>query len=267
MMEAVLSADGTRIAFERLGSGPPLILVVGAFNLRATTAPLADVLQDAFTVLNYDRRGRGDSGDTLPYAVERELDDLDALITEAGGAVAVFGYSSGANLALRAAARGLAITELALYEPPFLTDGTSHARPPADLVDRLTELIAAGRRGDAVELFQTKVVGMPTEIVAQLRHAPFRPALEQLAHTLVYEAMILGDLSLPSDLLASIRAPTLVIEGEKSPPVLRAAARAVADVLPHGRLRTLAGETHDMSPGPTAVVLKEFLSQRNQAAS
>jgi pimeloyl-ACP methyl ester carboxylesterase len=263
MMEAVLSADGTRIAFDRLGSGPPLILVVGAFNTRTTTAPLADALQEAFTVLNYDRRGRGDSGDTAPYAVDREMDDLEALITEAGGAAAVFGYSSGANLALQAAARGLAISELALYEPPFLIDGTSHTRPPADLVERLTELIAAGRRGDAVELFQTKVVGIPTEIVAQLRHAPFRPALEDLAHTLIYEAMILGDFSLSSSLLASIQTPTVVIEGEMSPPVMRAAAAAVAESLPNGRLRTLAGETHDISPGPTAAVLKQFLSVRN----
>jgi pimeloyl-ACP methyl ester carboxylesterase len=267
MMEAVLSADGTRIAFERLGSGPPLILVVGAFNLRATTAPLADALQDAFTVLNYDRRGRGDSGDTAPYAVERELDDLDALITEAGGAAAVFGYSSGANLALQAAASGLAITELALYEPPFVIDGASHPRPPADLVERLSELVAAGRRGDAVELFQTKVVGIPPEVVVQLRHAPFRPALEEVAPTLVYEAMILGDLSLSTSVLASIQVPTLVIEGEKSPPVMRAAARAVADAVPNGRLCTLAGETHDISPGPTGAVLKQFLSPRTEAAT
>ena len=267
MTEAVVSADGTLIAFDRLGSGPPLILVVGAFNIRAATAPLADALQEAFTVLNYDRRGRGDSGDTPPYAVELEMDDLDALITEAGGAAAVFGYSSGANLALQAAARGLAITELALYEPPFLIDGTSHTRPPADLVERLTELIAAGRRGDAVELYQTKAVGIPSEIVAQLRHAPFRPALEELAHTLVYEAMIIGDLSLPTNLLASIQTPALVIEGEKSPPVMRTAARAVADTLPNGRLCTLAGETHNISPGPTAAVLKELLSPRNQAAT
>ena len=267
MTEAVLSADGTPIAFDRLGSGPPLILVVGAFNLRATTAPLADALQEAFTVLNYDRRGRGDSGDTPPYAAEREMDDLDALITEAGGAAAVFGYSSGANLALQAAARGLAITELALYEPPFLIDGTSHTRPPADLVERLTELIAAGRRGDAVELYQTKAVGIPTEIVAQLRHAPFRPALEEVAHTLVYEAMVIGDLSLPTSLLASIQTPMLVIDGDKTPPVMRAPALAVADSLPHGRLCTLGGETHDISPGPTSRVLKEFLSPPNQAAT
>ncbi len=265
MMEVVLSADGTRIAFDRLGSGPPLILVVGACNTRATTAPLADALEDVFTVLNYDRRGRGDSGDTLPYAVEREMDDLHALITEAGGAAAVFGYSSGANLALQASAHGLAITELALYEPPFFVDGESHARPPADLVERLTELVAADRRGDAVELFQTKVAGIPLEIVAQLRHAPFRPALEEIAHTLVYEAMILGDLNLPTRLLASVPIPAVVIEGENSPPVLRAAARAVADGLPDGRLCTLAGETHDISPGPTAAVLKEFLSRVDRA--
>lgn len=266
MTECVFSADGTQIAFDRLGSGPALIMVAGAFNTRATLAPLADELQRAFTVLNYDRRGRGESGDTPPYAVEREIEDLGALITEAGGVAAVFGYSSGANLALRAPAAGLAITELALYEPPFLVGGASHPRPPADLAVRLSELISTGRRGDAVELYQTAAIGMPPEIVAQLRHAPFRPALEELAHTLVYEAMIIGDLSLPSEVLASTTTSTVVIEGEKSPPVMRAAALAVAEALPNGRLRTLAGEGHDISPAPTAAVVTEFLSPSHQAA-
>src|SRR3989440_727844 len=140
-MRTVTSADGTAIAFDQLGAGPPLITVVGAFNTRATTAPLAATLQHRFTILNYDRRGRGDSGDTPPYSVEREIEDLDALIAEAGGSSAVFGYSSGATLALKAAAQGLAITKLALYEPPFLVDDS---RPPleADLPARLAELIS-----------------------------------------------------------------------------------------------------------------------------
>ncbi|MDQ3897992.1 MAG: alpha/beta hydrolase, partial [Actinomycetota bacterium] len=136
-----------------------------------------------------------------------------------------------------------------------------------DLVERLTELIAAGRRGDAVELFQTEVIGIPTDVVAQLRHAPFRPALEELAHTLVYEALIIGDLTLPTDLLASIQTPALVIEGENSAPAMRAAARAVADGLANGRLCTLDGATHDISPGATAAVLKDFLSMPHQPAT
>ena len=255
----ITSADGTPIAFEREGDGPPLILIAGAFCSRSTTAPLAAALQQRFMTLNCDRRGRGDSGDTQPYSVEREIEDLGALITEAGGAAAVFGHSSGATLALRAAAHCLPITKLALYEPPFIVDDS---RPPlrADFADRLAALIAAGRRGDAVELYQSEGIAMPDDLVAQLRHAPFRPGMEAIAHTLVYDAMIIGDLTLPTDLAASIRTPTLVLTGENSPPMLRNAARALADVLPNGELRTLAGQTHDISPDASAPVLTKFLS-------
>jgi pimeloyl-ACP methyl ester carboxylesterase len=258
-MRTVTSADGTAIAFDQLGAGPPVMMVVGAFDTRSTTGPLAAALQDRFTIFNYDRRGRGDSGDTPPYSVEREIEDLDALITEAGGSAAVFGYSSGATLALKAAAHGLAITKLALYEPPFLVD-ESHPRPPADLAEQLAQLISAGRRGDAVELFQTKAVGIPEDVVAQMRHAPFRPALEAIAHTLVYDATIIGDLTLPTELLGSIATPTLVIDGEKTLPVMRDAARAVADALPNGRRSTLADQTHDISPDATAAVVEDFFS-------
>lgn len=156
MMETVTSRDGATIAFDRSGEGPPVILVVGAFNDRSTGAPLAAHLAPHFTVFTYDRRGRGDSGDTAPYAVEREIDDLDALITAAGGSACVFGYSSGAVLSLMAARR-LAITKLALYDPPFLVDD-GRPRPPADLALQIAELVSSGRRGDAVELFQTKGV-------------------------------------------------------------------------------------------------------------
>jgi pimeloyl-ACP methyl ester carboxylesterase len=259
MMRSATSADGTAIAFDQLGAGPPPIMVVGAFNTRTTTAPLAAALQERFTILNYDRRGRGDSGDTAPYAVEREIEDLDAVIAEAGGSSAVFGYSSGATLALKAAAYGLAISKLALYEPPFVVDGS---RPPlpADLPEQLAERISAGRRGDAVELYQTKVIGMPEDVVAQMRHAPFRPGLEAIAHTLTYDLTIIGDLTLPTELIASIATPTLVIEGEKSPPMIRNAARAVAEALPDGWRSTLADQTHDISPDATAAVLEDFLS-------
>ncbi|MGH7430000.1 MAG: alpha/beta fold hydrolase [Candidatus Methylomirabilaceae bacterium] len=259
-MQTVRSNDGTAIAYDQLGAGPPVIMVVGAFNTRAATGPLAAALQERFTVLNYDRRGRGDSGETLPYSVERELEDLDALIAEAGGSSSsVFGYSSGATPALRAAARGLAISKLALYEPPFLVD---ESRPPlpADLPEQLGELIAAGRRGDAVELYQTEAVGIPEEVVVGMREAPFRPALEAIAHTLVYDATIIGDLTLPTELIASIATPTLVIDGENNVPLMRSAARAVADTLPNGQRRTLAGQSHEISPDATAAVLEKFLS-------
>ena len=182
--EKVTSKDGTTIAFEQSGEGPAVILVVGAFNDRATGAPLAQFLSRHFTVINYDRRGRGESGDTAPYAIEREIEDLDALIAQAGGSARAFGYSSGATLALRAAAHGLAISRLALYDPP------PTGAKAGLLAPQLTELIAEDRRGEAVELFQTEAVGLRAAVVAQMRNAPFRPALEKMAHTLVYESII-----------------------------------------------------------------------------
>jgi pimeloyl-ACP methyl ester carboxylesterase len=258
-METVASADGTTIAYDRHGDGPPLVTAAGAFCARLTTDPLARALAERFTVLNYDRRGRGDSGDTAPYAVEREIDDLAALIGAAGGSAAVFGHSSGATLALKAAASGLPITHLVLYEPPFNPDG-SFPRLPAGLAGELAGLVADGRRGEAVELYQTRAVGMPEEVVAQLRQAPFRPGLEAIAHTLAYDAAIVGDRSLPTGLIASVTVPALVISGDQSPPFLRASAQAVADALPNGRLSTLAGQGHDISPAATAPVMTEFLA-------
>ena len=249
-MGTVTSKDGTRIAFDSSGQGPAIILVVGAFNDRATGAPLARFLEQHFTVFNYDRRGRGESGDAAPYAIEREIEDLDALIAQAGGSACVFGYSSGATLALRAAAHGLAISQLALYDPPPTGTKAGHLAP------QLAELIAAGRRGDAVELFQTEAVGIPTAVVAQMRNAPFRPALEKMAHTLVYESTILQ--ALPTGLIASVRVPTLVIDGEKSPEVMRHAAQSLAQALPNGRYRTLEGQTHDIVPAVVAPVLEGF---------
>ena len=249
-MGTVTSKDGTRIAFDRTGEGPAVILVVGAFNERPTGAPLARALEQHFTVFNYDRRGRGESDDTAPYAVEREIEDLDALITEAGGSARVFGYSSGAILSLRAAAQGSAISQLALFEPP-----PTGARA-GELAPELSELVAAGRRGDAVELFQTEAVGIPAAIVAQLRNAPFRPALEKIAQTLVYESTILK--ALPDGLTASVKVPTLVIDGDQSPEVMRQAAKSLADALPDGQYRTLVGQGHDIDPDVMAPVLEEF---------
>ena len=258
-MKTAVSADGTPIAYDRYGDGPPIIMAAGAFNTRSTTEPLAQLLQEQFTVLNYDRRGRGDSGDIAPYAVEREIEDIGVLIQEAGGSASVFGYSSGATLALKAAASGLPVTHLVLYEPPFNTDG-SYPALPAGFAGELAELVAAGRRGDAVELYQAQAVGIPEDVVAQMRHAPFRPGLEAIAHSLAYDAAIIGDRSLPVGLLASVAAPALVITGEQSPPFLRNAARAAAEALPHGRLAILPGQTHDISPQATAPVITEFLT-------
>ena len=249
-MATVSSKDGTQIAYDQSGQGPALILVLGAFNDRAAGLPLARTLQQRFTVFNYDRRGRGESGDSATYTVEREIEDLDALISQAGGSARVFGYSSGAILALRAAAHGLSISQLALYEPP-----PTGARA-GELAPKLSELVAAGRRGDAVELFQTDAIGIPADVVAQMRFAPFRPALEKMAQTLVYESLILK--VLPKELISSVTIPTLVLDGEASPELMRQSARAVAEGLPDGQSRTLKNQSHEIDPAVVGPVLEEF---------
>lgn len=264
-MNQVRSADGTAIAVDRTGAGPAVILVGGALQHRAidpATSELAALLAPNFTVYHYERRGRGDSGDTLPYAVDREIEDLEAVITAAGGSAAVYGMSSGAVLALRAAASGLPITRLALYEPPVIVDDS---RPPlpADYLPRLTELLAAGRRGDAVALFMTDAVGVPAEAVAGMRQAPVWPAFEGVAHTLAYDGAVMGDTMsgqpLPRQWATSVTVPTLVIDGGESEAWARTAVAALADLLPAGRRRTLDGQTHVVDPAILAPALTEFL--------
>jgi pimeloyl-ACP methyl ester carboxylesterase len=256
-MNTVISKDGTPIAFDRSGEGAPIILVVGAFNDRSTGAPLAATLSEHFTVFNYDRRGRGASGDSTLYAIEREIEDLAALLDEAGGSASVFGYSSGAILALKAAANGLALSRLALYEPPFLLED-GFPKLAQEISARLTELLSSGRRGDAVELYQIELVGIPAEIVAQLRQAPFRPALENIAHTLVYDATLTGDMPVLAEQLPSITVPTLVISGGNSQARVRSAAQTLAGTLPNAQHRSLSGQTHDIVPEVLAPVLEAF---------
>lgn len=257
-MEKVVSTDGTQIAFERFGSGPPLVMAAGAFNDRSTTEPLGRVLADRAEVFNYDRRGRGESDDTAPYAVKREIEDLDAVIAAAGGNASVFGYSSGANLALKAAAAGSAIGRLILYEPPLNPD-EGYPTLPSDLGARLRELVEADDRGGAVELYQTVAVGMPEEAVVGMRSAPFRAGMEAIAHTLAYDAAVVGDRRLPTGTLAGIEAPALVICGEQSAPFMRDAAAAVAAALPAGKLVTLPGQSHGIDPDATAAVIDGLL--------
>jgi pimeloyl-ACP methyl ester carboxylesterase len=243
------------IAFDQTGHGSPVILVLGAFNTRDTGAPLAAALSAHHTVINYDRRGRGESGDGSPYAVEREIEDLDALVQHAGGSAAVFGFSSGAGLALAAAAHGLAITHLALFDLPLRAGG------PANVVDHaavLDELVRGGRRGDAVEYFQRDMVGLPAPLVEQLRTAPSRAALEAMAHTLVYEARILGDGLLPREQVRAVRCPTLAIAGGKAAPFMRETAEEVARLAPHGRALVLEQATHDLVPEVLAPPLRSF---------
>lgn len=257
-MEKVTSADGTQIAFERFGSGPPLLMVAGAFGDRSATDALGRALSDHAEVFNVDRRGRGDSGDTAPYAVEREIEDLDAVIAAGGGSATVFGYSSGANLVLKAAAAGAAIDRIVLYEPPFNTD-EAHPTLPPDFAARLAGLVEAGDRGGAVELYQTVAVQMPEAAVTGMRAAPFRPALEAIAHTLAYDAAVLGDRRLDPGMLAGIETPALVIRGEQTVPFMRDAAAAVASALPDAELVTLPGQGHGIDPDATAAVIRGFI--------
>lgn len=260
-MTTVTSKDGTTIAFDGSGEGPALVLVGGALSDRSGAAPLAEVLAPRFTVFAYDRRGRGESDDTAPYAVEREIEDLEAVVAEAGGSAFVFGHSSGAALALEAAARSLPVTKLALYEPPFIVDD-GHEPLPDDYVERLTDLAASGRRGDAVEYFLTSGPGVPPEVVAGMRNEPFWPAMEKIAHTLAYDGAVMGDLMsgrpLPADRWASMAIPTLVLDGDQSPAWARNSVGALAEVLPNAERRTLEGQDHGAAPEVLAPALVEF---------
>ena len=262
-MEKVRSSDGTEIAFDRSGEGAPIILVGGAIQHRAVdprTSHLAALLAQRFTVFHYDRRGRGDSGDTEPYAVEREVEDLEALVEEAGGSAFVYGMSSGAALAVEAAARGVAATKLALYEPPFMVDD-GRARTPDDFATRLSELTSSGRRGDALEYFLSEGPGIPGEVIAQMRSEPIWPAMESVAHTLVYDTTIMADQeSLLAERAPSVAAPALVMDGGASPPWMHNAAQALAERLPNSRRRTLEGQTHQAAPEALTPVLVEFFA-------
>jgi pimeloyl-ACP methyl ester carboxylesterase len=256
-LDHVSSKDGTVIAFDRLGDGPPVILVCGGSTDRMSNAGLAALLAADFTVFNYDRRGRGDSGDTSPYAVEREIEDIDAVAAAAGGSAYLYGTSSGAALALEAAAALPGrITRLALWEPPFILDPLG--RPPADQVEQYQAMIAEGRRGDAVEYFMAQVVRMPAEFVAFARSQPWWPAQEALAHTLAYDATIMGDYSLPVEHASAVKVPTIVIAGGASFPFMRETAQALADALPDGLTRTLDGQEHNVAPEVIAPVLAAF---------
>jgi len=257
----VTSKDGTKIVFDRTGDGPPLILVGGALNNRGSGAPYGQPLASSFTVYAYDRRGRGDSGDTPPYAVEREVEDLQALVAEAGGSAFLFGHSSGAALVLETAVRGGGAEKIALYEPPYNVDDTRTPVPP-DYVAHIDELISEGRRGDAVEYFMVEGVGMPPEAVTPMRDAPFWPYLEAVAHTIAYDGRVMGfdeaDRSLPVERWKAIEIPALVMDGDASPAWGRNAVQAVTDALPNAQRRSLPGQTHEVDPAVLAPVLVEF---------
>lgn len=266
-MQTVTSRDGTTIAFDQYGegSGPAVILIGGALSNRAfdpLNAPLAALLAPHYRVYGYDRRGRGDSGDTLPYAVEREVEDIEALIAHAGGPAYLYGISSGAVLALHAARRLPAVRKLVAYEPPFIVDG-SHAPRPDDYADRVREAVAAGRPGDAVEVFMT-FVGVPAEALPAMRNEPFWPAMAAVAHTLAYDCAVMGDTQygrpLPRRPWAAITTPALVVAGEKSETFLHTGADAIAELLPAAHRRTLPGQDHAVAPEAIAPILHEFFT-------
>jgi pimeloyl-ACP methyl ester carboxylesterase len=256
-MDFVTSADGTRIAYEQSGTGRPIVFVTGAFNDHHTAVPLAERLAGDFTVITYDRRARGESGDTRPYAIEREVDDLAALIDLAGGSAAVFGYSSGALLALYAAAEKLPITRLALYEAPFAIESW---RQKTDLPERLDDLMAQGRRGEAVSLFQAEGIGLPAEMVAQIRQSPMFGALEAIAQSTVYDATITRAYTEPDPALIAVPLPVLVMNGAATWPPLPQAARNLAKALPDGHYQEIpGGADHGIPPGETAEAIRQFL--------
>ncbi|MEU8270937.1 alpha/beta hydrolase [Sphaerisporangium sp. NPDC049002] len=270
-MNTITSKDGTPIAFERHGEGTPLILVYGATGHRefiSLGAQLGGLLGATHTVYAYDRRGRGGSGDTVPFSVEREIEDLAALIAESGGTANVCGFSSGAVLAMDAAAAGLPITRLALYEPPFVVDD---ARPavPGDYLERLDAYLAEGRRGEALELFFTGPCGIPAEFVAGMKAAPIWPELQKVAPTLAYDGRFMADTMtgrpLPRDRWSSISVPTLVMYGGATEPWLVNAARAVSDLLPSASLMELSDQTHDVAAEALAPALTAFLADGERA--
>lgn len=262
-MPTVTSPDGTTIAYDQVGTGPVVILVAGSFNDRSTCAALAAALADRYTVVNLDRRGRGESTDAIAprdvarYTVEHEIADLDAVIAATGGEAAVFGFSSGAHLALRAAAAGSAITEVVAYEPPFAV-GDLAGSAKDDLAARLAGLVAAGRTDDAVATMQLDGIGLPAQFVEQVRRSPMWPGLVAIAQTVVYDATLTKAPNLPP---ADVPVETLVLAGSESWPAVRSAAAALPDHLAKSHYVEVAGGAdHTIPAETTAEAVHRFLT-------
>lgn len=258
-MPTVTSKDGTRIAYSVTGSGPALILVDGALCSRAF-GPMpgyAKALADSFTVYWYDRRGRGESGDTSAYAIEREVEDLAALLQAAGGSAYAFGSSSGAALALQGVARGLPITKLLMYEAPYVPTPAG-GRTAAQHAEALRGLVRAGARGAAVRYFMCDVVGMPKLMGYAFALFPMWPKLKAVANTLPYDLSILADEGVLGAPAAAVRIPVMVAGGAKSPEPLKKAVTRVATAIPGSTLRWLEGETHNLGAASAASMMKGF---------
>jgi len=257
-VEKVTSKDATKIAYDRTGAGPSLILVLGALNSRKSGARLAKLLAARFTVISYDGRGRGSSTDMAPYSPQREVEDIAALIGAVGEPVFLYGHSSGAALALEAAMKlRKKIGKLAIYEVPYTLD--KKARKAANEYDKtLKKLLAAGRKDEAVALF-VRSVGVSDKQIHAMKRMPMWKGLEKLAPTLAYDSQVLGEgHALPAARLSHISIPTLVMHGGAGAPFMRDVAREISEAIPQAQLRTLAGQTHGVSPKVLAPVLEEF---------
>jgi pimeloyl-ACP methyl ester carboxylesterase len=264
VVEKVRSKDGTEIAYDRVGSGPALVLVPAAWNDRMSGAPLAQLLASEFSVYTYDRRARGDSGFTEPYEVEREIEDLEAVIDAAGGSAYAFGVSSGGALALEAAAAGAPITKLAVYEIPYIVDDS---RPPldADYIEHLEELLREDDRRGVMEYFMTAAVGMPAEMAQGMAQSPMAEAMIPLAHTIPYDGRVMLRGSMHGEPLAArfretVTIPALVMDGGNSPAWMRNSARALMNTLPDVQYRSLEGQDHSAGPDVLAPELEDFFS-------
>jgi pimeloyl-ACP methyl ester carboxylesterase len=272
-VHTVTSKDGSRIAYDRYGSGPVVILVGGALGYRKfkKMEQLAKLLAESCTVINYDRRGRGDSTEVAPFAVEREIEDMQALIEAEGGSASLWGWSSGGALALRAAATGIGIERVSVYEVPFMVT-TDAKRPTPDYGERLEQLVAAGDRSGAVKHFMRNSIGIPAPFVALMRLMPIWKGLEATAHTLPYDWAALGKHTmygapLKAEEWAPVTVPILVAYGAKSPAVLREGSRALAEVLPDAELRELEGVSHNVKMNVLAPVLDDFFTRGTGTAA
>lgn len=262
-MNTTISKDGTIIAYDKTGSGKPLILVDGALCYRSfgPMPKLAPLLAKHFTVYYYDRRGRGDSTDMQPYSPAKEVEDIAALVNEAGGSAYLAGLSSGAALTLLAAESGLNLAKIALYEPPYVYEKNS-VQSKIDHGANLNSLLAAGKLGDAVKYFMVKMVGAPAFFGFIMQLMPMFKKLKAVAHTLPYDTAVMGDFTVPEERLSQIAVPALVAGGGKSPENLRAAVKSVASALPNGTLCMLDGETHNVKAEKLAPVLTEYFLSR-----
>jgi Alpha/beta hydrolase family len=251
----IISNDGTPIVVDRSGTGPAVVLIGGGPTNRSAATGLANVLSEQLTVLNYDRRGRGDSGDTPPYSFEREFEDLAAVLALADGAAAVYGTSAGAIWALEAAARQFPIARVVAWEPPYFADD-SPTRPPIDYASKLGALLAGGRHRDALDLFFTEAAGLPAAFLDGIHQAPFWAQMEADADALGYDAQLIGDFSIPVERLQRVAVPTLIVDGGTTP-WMSHGADAVARIVPGAERRTLAGQPHNVADDAIAPVIIE----------